>query len=537
LSFLQEIRAGGTPLTVTVVSDTPSVGRLATATDTAASVTVVIPVQSSSVGGVAFDALTAGVTVVSAFASGFVTTTAGGIRPVTVTAPALTGGAVTVGAGLQENSSVSLGASGHGGVDVVVKSTNPQVALVSPNVSTPGTDSIVVFVPDGSASFAYYVQGFEGAADTVSFVYSTPLFVPDTTVQTVVQPQLDIAGLNQTTTTLTPNDAFTVRVGRGNGVNLSVLQEVRAGGTIKTVTVTSSGPTIGQLETNTITSGTVTVEIPVGLSSSPGSVALGGVAFDPVTAGVTTVSAASPGFLTTTTGGVRDVTVSTPALTVGAVTVGAGLQENTSASFGAPIPTQGSDTLIIKSSNPQFALVAPNATTAGTDSIIILLSPGQTSVGYYVHGLEGQTGTVTISARIDGFTDGSNTTTVVQPALDVSGLIQTTTAGAADDPFVVRIGRGTASSLSALQEARFGGPGFSATVTSSAPAFGQLVTTALTGGSVSVLIPAGASASASTVAAGGVAFDAVSAGTTTVSAAIAGFVTTTGGVRVVTINP
>ena len=102
----------------------------------------------------------------------YVVASAADIEPdsvrVTVNAPpAITETAVTVGAGLQENANASLGASNHGGLNVVIKSTNPAVALVSPNYSTAGTDSIVVPVADGSTGVPYYVQGMEGAADTV----------------------------------------------------------------------------------------------------------------------------------------------------------------------------------------------------------------------------------------------------------------------------------------------------------------------------------------------------------------------------------
>jgi adhesin/invasin len=541
LTVLQEIRAGGTPLTATVVSDTAAVARLVTATDTGAVVTVQIPVLAnaspSSVagGGVAQEPLTAGVTVLRASIPGVVTTTTGGVRTVTVTQPGISSGATTVGAGLQENVGATLGASDHGGVSVVVRSTNPQVALVAPNASTPGTDSIVVAVANGSTGVPYHLQGVEGVADTVSFVISAPGFTTREVRHTVAVPQLDIAGLSTSITTLSADDVFQVRVGIGNGANLTVLQEIRAGGTPLTATVTSSAPTVGQLATSALRSGTVEVQIPVLTSVSASTVAGGGVAFDPLTAGSTTVSATIPGFVTTTTGGIRTVTVTTPALSVVSVTVGAGLQESTALTVGAN--DYGSATVVIKSSNPQVALVSPNATTAGSDSIVITVNEPTTSVGFFVHGLEGQTGTVTISARADGFTDGSNTATVVQPALDISGLTLTTTAGAADDPFQVRVGTGTSASLNALQEARAGGPGLTVTVTSSAPEFGQLVTTSLTSGTVTVNIAAGFSVTPSTVAGGGVAFDAVAAGTTTVSASISGFVTTANGARTVTINP
>ena len=67
---------------------------------------------------------------------------------------------------------------------------------------------------------------------------------------------------------------------------------------------------------------------------------------------------------------------------------------------------------------------------------------------------------------------------------------------------------------------------------SSDPLVGQLVTTGVTGDSLTVYIPPGEARSASTVATGGVAFDGVGTGMVTVQATIPGFTTTVAGVQV-----
>ena len=64
-----------------------------------------------------------------------------------------------------------------------------------------------------------------------------------------------------------------------------------------TATVTSSDVAVGQLVTTALSGGTVTVDIVPGLYYSPTSVAAGGVAFDPLSTGVTMVSVAIPGFI------------------------------------------------------------------------------------------------------------------------------------------------------------------------------------------------------------------------------------------------
>jgi hypothetical protein len=269
---------------------------------------------------------------------------------------------------------------------------------------------------------------------------------------------------------------------------------------------------------------------------TPTSVAAGGVAIDPLTAGTATVTATIPGYLPETN--VRAVTVSTPGMTLYDVTVGAALQINTTGYLGAT--QHGGVDVMIKSSSPSVALVSPNASTPGTDSIIVSLANGATGFGYYVQGVPGATGTVSISARANGFTDGSATATVVRPALRIDGLLATTNTSAVDDPFQVSLGIPNAQATDLQQyqvvSAALAGP-VTFTVTSSNPAVGQLVTLADTAGTVTVDIPVGGYTSSSSVAAGGVAFRPLAPGATTVSASNALFVTVDTGVRIVTVNP
>jgi len=85
LVAVQVIRAGGTPLTVTVANSNAAVAQLRTSTGTAQTATVTIAVRQSSsptsvvTGGVALDPLTPGQTTVSASIPGFVVTNAGSV--------------------------------------------------------------------------------------------------------------------------------------------------------------------------------------------------------------------------------------------------------------------------------------------------------------------------------------------------------------------------------------------------------------------------------------------------------------------------
>jgi hypothetical protein len=360
----------------------------------------------------------------------------------------------------------------------------------------------------------------------------------------VIQPGLDLSGLGTTTTTLSNDDPFTVRIGLpyADSSDIYQLQAIRAGGSPVTVTVTSSDPGVGQLEIDAFTAGSVDITIGVGQSSSPGNVVNGGVAFDPLTAGSTTVSASIPGFITTTNvnGGTRNITVSSPGINVSNVTVGSGLQQSWSGSLGAP--NHGGVTVTLSSSNPTVAVLAPDASTPGTASIDIPVTDGFTSFSFYVQGIEDQTGTPIITATASGFTDGTATAEVITPGLDLSSLSTSYSVTANDDPFVVRIGLPYAdgSDIYQLQPIRAGGAAVTATVTSSVVAVGQLVTSADTAATVMVTIGVGQSSSPSTVPAGGVAFDPLTPGSTDVAATIPGFVATTssgGAARRVTVNP
>ena len=62
------------------------------------------------------------------------------------------------------------------------------------------------------------------------------------------------------------------------------------------------------------------------------------------------------------------------------------------------------------------------ATEIGTQSITVHLNNGQTSISYYVHGLENTTGSSTITLTADRFTSDSHTVDVVQPAVEILGL-------------------------------------------------------------------------------------------------------------------
>ncbi|MGE0161056.1 MAG: hypothetical protein AB7T31_16795, partial [Gemmatimonadales bacterium] len=143
--------------------------------------------------------------------------------------PGITLGARTVGGGLQENTSFTLGVGNHGGSTVTVASSDATRVLVAPDATTPGAASFDVNVPNGTAGVGFYVQGVEGATGTASVTVSAAGFNQGSATMTVVQPGIILAGLSASTTTLSPDNQFYAYVGIPSGSSVNA-QNVRAGG-------------------------------------------------------------------------------------------------------------------------------------------------------------------------------------------------------------------------------------------------------------------------------------------------------------------
>jgi uncharacterized repeat protein (TIGR01451 family) len=541
----QNVRVGGS-LTATVTNSAALVAQLMTTAGAAQSRTVTIPSGQSfsptsmATGGVAFDPIGGGTTTVSAEIPGFITTAAG-VVTVNVSTPGITLFSLpaTVGAGLQVGSfTARLGGSQHGGVTMRISSSDPAVAKVAPNTTTPGTDFIDVPIGNNLTDATYVIEGQDGANGTVTITASAPGFSDQTGSATVVQPAVRIENLPTSTTSLSTSQDFWVRVGtpNANNTNLATTQNPRAGSSL-TATVTNSAALVAQLVTTAGAAQARTVTIPAGQSFSPTSLATGGVAFDPIGGGTTTVSAEIPGFITTAAG-VVTVNVSAPGISLFSLpaTVGAGLQVGTfTARLGGS--QHGGVTMRISSSNPAVAKVAPNTTTPGTDFIDVPVANNLTDATYVIEGQDGANGTVIITASAPGFTDQTGSATVVQPAVRIENLPTSTTSLSASQDFWVRVGTPNANNtnLATTQNPR-AGSSLTATVTNSAALVAQLVTTAGAAQARTVTIPAGQSFSPTSVATGGVAFDPIGNGVTTVSATIPGFIATTAASVNVTVS-
>ncbi len=236
------------------------------------------------------------------------------------------------------------------------------------------------------------------------------------------------------------------------------------------------------------------------------------------------------------------VTVSKPGMTLtdpwyGAYRLGSSLQGQLRLTLGGS--AHGGVTVRIASMDTLRLRIAPNATTSGTSFIDVFIPNGHTYTDFYVQGLQGMTGSVTVMATHPLFTDASTVMDVVQPVLRIENLSNSIGAGAADDPFRVRTGilNPAGTGIWFWQDVSAASP-VHVLIGNSNPTVGKLRTAAEYGASVTVDIAPGSQTSPETVLAGGVAFDPLAVGITAVSASAIGFHNTWGEATVtVTVTP
>jgi hypothetical protein len=510
---------------------------------TGASVTIDIPMNqyysptSKATGGVAFDPLTGGTTTVAVAAPGFNSAWSGSSQAVTVNQPAMTipdsaGTGNRIGASLQVQFYVDLGASAtnHGGVTVHVESSDNTKVRLSISATTAGTASLDIPVANGQRYAYFYVQGVRSATGTATLTATQALFATTTATITVVQPVFyNIVNLTTPTTTLSADNDFYVYTGVLNaaGTSFQQYQVVSGEGTLP-VTFTSSNPAVGQMAKTGTTGASVTIDIPVNQYYSPTNKATGGIAFDPLTGGTTTVAVTAPGFNSAWSGSSQAVTVSQPAMTItdiggGGNRVGGGLQNRYRITLGGS--AHGGVTVRVASSDTTRLLLAADAITPGIPFIDLFIADGQTTKDFYVQGINGVTGTVTLTTTNALFTTGTTSVEVVQSVIgQFGGLSASKTVGSANDAFYVVLGilNAAGTSVQANQNVSPAGP-IQVLLTSSNVAVAQLVTNVASGAQVTVGVPINIYYSPTTKAAGGVEIDWLTTGSTTVAATVNGF--------------
>jgi hypothetical protein len=543
----------GLPGNLTVVTFTNSnaaVAKLVTLAGSADTRTVVVPHTSYytpgavSSGGVEFDPIAGGTTTVASSTPGSVALAISS-QAVTVTAPAitLTTPNPRVAKGTQLGTfAARLGGSAHGGVTMRIESSNPAAFLVSTSNTVAGAAFIEVPVAAGSTDVNYWLQSPVGATigATATITASAPGFTTATGTATVGKPTTVLYSLPASLSSVSANTAFGAYIGVTNAADTG-LETYMYGlpGNQTVVTFTNSNAAVAKLVTLAGSADTRTAVVPPSQYYTPGSVASGGVEFDPTAGGTTTVTTSAPGSVAVS-GSSQAVTVTAPAITMVSLPtkVGAGLQSGT---YYARLngAVHGGVTVRIESSNPAVALVAPNNTTAGAAFIDVNVPNGLIDAPFWIQGVPGAAGnTVTITASTTGFTSGFGSASIVTATATIESLPASIAAGAASQPFYVYVGIPNAS-LTAIEAYQYGLPGGGTVVTvqNGTASVAQLVTLAGAAQSRTIVIPPSQYYSYYGAAAGGVDFDPLAAGTTTVTSSATGWVAVPASSRVVTVTP
>jgi K319L-like, PKD domain/PKD domain len=576
LASPQPRRAGASPLTVTVRNSQAAVAEIdangggnGAQEQTASIAAGQFSTPANAAGGLEFDPKAGGTTIVTAAIPGFTATTAAA-KTVTVAASPLIsflGGLPTIGGGLQ-NGAYSATIPSQQQTDLVVHlvSDDPSLVLLAPNTIDAGLAAIDVTIPAGQTSLSFHVQGTDWVIGTsvpksVTITASAEGHTDGSTSITYVQPALDFVSLPASTTSLSASSLFVVRVGvpAPGDTHLATeltrrpaTQQERDTGIVPnlTVTVTSGTATVAQIEKivgfqNGIPvvnpAPSQTAIIAAGASRSPGQV-IGGLRLDPVDAGTTVVTAGIPGFITTAAGN-QTVTVTATAginFPSGFGQLAGGLQigQFTGNLLASQHPGV---TVLLTSTDPSRVLLAPTATTPGTETIEFNLATGQTGFTYFLQATDWVIGTssaasVTIRATATGFNSASGTVNYVQPALELGNLPTTTTDLSVNTDFITRVGVPGTGALAAVQARRAGAAPLTVTVTNSNETVAELDDNGGVNGlqEKTASILAGQQTTPIGVS-GGLEFDPLSTGTTVVTATIPGFITTAAGARTVTV--
>ena len=155
-------------------------------------------------------------------------------------------------------------------------------------------------VPNGASSFNYFVQGLENSQTRGTVTAQVTGFVSGTTSDSVATPAADIIFLPSSISATAATVDFQARLGipDQNGNNISQEQSLRAGATAAVVTIDNTNLSAAQLITqaqgNTQSAATTIV---AGTARTPNGLPAGGVQFDPLAQGVTSVKVTIPGFL------------------------------------------------------------------------------------------------------------------------------------------------------------------------------------------------------------------------------------------------
>jgi hypothetical protein len=200
--------------------------------------------------------------------------------------------------------------------------------------------------------------------------------------------------------------------------------------------------------------------------------------------------------------------------------------------------THGGVTVHVESADSLLAVVSTGVSTPGLPAVDIPVANGSTEAQFYVHGVDGAAGVVSISVSAPQFVTEVGAATIVQPAVDITSLASSVDIGGGSDEFRIRVGVPSPGNtiVQTPQLRRAGAPPLVASVTTTDTTVARVATTISSGDSVTVEITAGESQSPPDLFGGGVELQPVAEGQTIVFASLPGFIQTGGAQQTVDVS-
>ncbi len=453
----QELRPGASA-TLIVTNSNDAVGTLTETTLTLAG-------DSGYRVSTAFDPATAGTTTVAITQPDGFTQPSNGRTALTatVTAPAIAMSDVTVGKDLQAAANTRLTVVPPTPTDLTLTVTDESTALLSTDAATVGSKTITLAGVTSANWQGFAVQGLtEG---TTTLTVSADGYATTTATLTVRASGFHLSTGDFSTTTFSGDTAIHIDAYVLSATGTLWSQQELRPGTSATVQLTNTDDAVGSL-----TEATLTLPGNSGYRVS--------TAFDPATAGTTTVAIIQPDGFTQPGNGrtALTATVTAPAIAMSDVTVGKDLQVGANTRLTVVPPTPTDITLTV--ADGSTAVISTSPATVGSRSITLAGVTSANWQGFTVQGLTEGTTTLTVSA--DGYATTTATLTVRASGFHLSTGDFTTSTFSGDtaihiDAYVLS----ATGTLWSQQELR---PGTSATVqlTNSHDAVGSLTEATLT---------------------------------------------------------
>ena len=310
---------------------------------------------------------------------------------------------LAIGKNLQKTTCAELTGSTPTPVVVTVQSGNPSKLLFSTTPTGTLLNTITVTIPQNQRFTPdFYAHAFDSSGP-VTYTVSAPGYGSTNLTATLAPSGLVIStpfglGLNFTLPLGTSDPTLYVYTARLDASGAVAETQAVAGGVSVPVTVTSGTPSVGTISTSPVT-------------ISAGSM-FASTTFHGAATGSTTLTASSSGWTSDSV----VATVQAPTLVVtGGITIGQFLQDTGTLILPVPAPSGGLHVTL--QSNSSLLKLATDPTKAGTTSIGIDFTAGQSIATYYIQSL-GATGTPTYTATAPGYSAGTGSI-----SLSPSGIV------------------------------------------------------------------------------------------------------------------